>query len=537
MPFDPDKYLSDSGGFDPDAYLGSGSASIFAKGPLKIGKDAFGDTFKEELAKQPGLVQSLVGFGTAISKPIEAVKQIFNSGDNAAIEANKIMEHNAPVASFLGNAATMAIPFGMAGNSLKAAAAIGAGAGLLDPVENAQNGFDVAKGKAINTALGAATGVAGQALANKAGEYISKRLAEIAARRAQGAPIDNTLKEAFDAGLVVPPSSVNPSYLNTLKEGIAGKIATAQVASNRNAPVIDSLAKKAVGLADNAPLTSEAMQQIRSQAYNNGYAPIAGIGNVNTDNAFSAALDRIIANRKAAANSFPNAVKDEITPFIDSVRVNNFDAGDALKMSQLLRDAGSSSYQQGNKDLGAAQKSVAKAIEDQIERHLEGQGQNGAELLQQFRDARTLMAKAHTVEDAIVEGGGTINARKLAQRAQAGKPLSGDLATIGNFANNFPKATQPAQQVGGPGVNKLSHLAALLAGGGAGLAGGPVVGLATAGAAEALPPLMRARLLSNAVQSGIAESKYAPRLDSKLARLLQYSPVAGTVLGLNALGQ
>jgi hypothetical protein len=159
-------------------------------------------------------------------------------------------------------------------------------------------------------------------------------------------------------------------------------------------------------------------------------------------------------------------------------------------------------------------------------------------LLKNFRNARQLMAKAHTVEDAIVEGGGTVNARKLAQRVQAGKPMTGELATIGNFANNFPRATQPATQIGGPGVSKLSHLGALLFGGGGGAAiGGPAGAVAGAAAMEAMPYALRARMLSNAAQQAALNSKYAPGASTRLASLLQYSPVAGTVLGLETLGQ
>ena len=61
--------------------------------------------------------------------------------------------------------------------------------------------------------------------------------------------------------------------------------------------------------------------------------------------------------------------------------------------------------------------------------------------------------------------------------------------------------------------------------------------IAAAAAMEGLPYALRARMLSKAAQQAAAESRYAPRLDSKLARLLQNSQVGGTVLGLETLGQ
>lgn len=529
--------------------------SIFAKGPLKIGKDAFGDTFREELKAQPWGIQQIVGAGTALGNLVEGAKQFAFKGNEQNIEANKIMEQNAPVASFIGNASLAAVPFGIAGNSLKAAGAVGAGLGILNPVEGDQSKENVIKGKAINTTLGGVTGVAGQAIANKAGQYISNKLQGIQEARIRNAPLDKTIQDAMDAGLVVPPSSVNPSFLNTLKEGVSGKIATAQVASNRNAPVIDALARQAVGLPENAPLTSEAMQAIRKQAYQQGYEPIASIGRIPTDKQYAQALDNITKKYNGVADDFPGAVPDDIPKLVGYFNKADFDAGNAIKAVQFLRDTAAEDFRKGNTGIAKAAKDIAGALEDQIERNL-SQVTNGAQtlhpyfdkygtqaygtgqdLLQNFRDARQLMAKAHTVEDAIVEGGGSINAKKLAARAQAGKPLSGELETIGKFANNFPKATQPAMQVGGPGVSKLTHLAALGMGAGGAAAGGPVGAIAAAAAMEGLPYALRARMLSKAAQQAAAESRYAPRLDSKLARLLQNSQVGGTVLGLETLGQ
>lgn len=687
MAFDPDQYLAASAGFDPDAYLGTK--------PAKIGREAFGDIFRAELAKESPLNQALVGFGSAAGNVIQGVKQIFGQGNQSDIEANKIMESNAPVSAFAGNVAATAIPFGLAGNSLRAAGAVGAGIGALNPVEGEQTFSNIVRGKAINTALGAATGVAGQAVANKAGGYIADKLQAIQRARGQNAPIDQTLRDALDAGLMAPPSSVNPTFLNTMKEGISGKIATAQVMSNRNAPIIDDLARRAVGLPKGAPLTSEAMQAIRGGAFDVGYKPVTGAGTISTDDVYRDALGKLVADYQGAARSFPGAVGDDVTGlvmgrqvggspdkriFVDGmgqivkdidipsqpktrsflhelkksgglnpseladlgvdkvnksapgllnkngrtmdrvvewmeqhgwvspqdiamaerdgvggshelardmirsalnkdpvihpmdgdavynfnlamrnlddmgikqvkipgteattkggINVADFDAGDAIKMSQILRDNANKAFRDGDTGLGKASKGAAKAIEDQIERHLAGQGKDGEKMLRNFRQARMLMAKAHTVEDAIVEGGGTINARKLAQRVQAGKPMTGELATIGNFANNFQRATQPATQVAGPGVSKLTHLASLMLGGGGGAAmGGPVGAVAGAAAMETLPYALRARMLSKAAQQAAIDSKYAPGASTRLASLLQYSPVAGTVLGLETLGQ
>jgi hypothetical protein len=260
-----------------------------------------------------------------------------------------------------------------------------------------------------------------------------------------------------------------------------------------------------------------------------------------TDAAYEGALNSLVMGQKRAASSFPNAVKDEIAPFVDSMRVKQFDAGDAIAMTRILREKASGAYQKGDKDLGKAYRSVSKALEDQIERGLSRQGQNGAELLNNFRDARTLMAKSHDIEDAIVKGGGTLDARVLARKAQRGKYMTDEVATIANFANNFGKSAQPAKQIQGPGVSKLDYAMSVLGGGaGASLAdegsGGMGAGL---GALATImgPKAARAYLLSGRSQNALRDI-YRLGLPTRAANsLLQYAPAGGTVFGLNALSQ
>lgn len=511
--------------------------SIFANGPLKLGKEGTADSLRQTLQEAGWVNRNLAGVGSAATGLWEGAKQLVGLGNEQNIANNKVIEQAAPVGAFLGNAAVAAVPFGLAGKGIKAATGAGAVVGALSPVEGEQTLGNVVKGKLVNAAEGAVFGGAGQAVANAGGAMLAKALSDKAAQGVKNAPIDKTLKDAIGVGMVVPPTSVNPSLFNQFKEGVAGKIATAQTASNRNGEVIDSLARKSVGLGEKDALTTEAMQGVRRQAYQSGYEPISAIGTVQTDKAYHDAIDAIANKYQGVSKSFPGAVNDDVAKMVAPFRVGNFDSGDALKASQFLRDKANAAFRSGNNEEGMAAKGIAKILEDQIERTLQAGGQDGAKLLDGFRNARKLMAKSHTVEDAIVEGGGTINARKLAQRVQAGKPMSDELSIAGNFANNFPKATQPAQQVSGPGVSKLNFLSAMLAGGGGAMAGG-VPGAAVGALTQLVaPPLMRKSLLSNRVQKGLVPS-YGPTLSNKLtSALLQNSPVGLTALGLESLGQ
>lgn len=510
--------------------------------PMKLsGEGGFQDALRAEVKNADAGTRNIAGFGTALSNVWEGAKQFVGQGDRQRIEANKVIEQEAPVGAVLGNVAMTAIPFGLAGNTIGAAAKVGTVMGALNPVSGEQTAENITRGKILGAATGGTLAAGGQAIANKSGQMIADKMASLATRKAQNAPLEKTLNDALDAGLTVPPSSVNPSTWNTVRESVAGKIATAQEASNRNAPVFEGMARKALRIADDVPLTPEVAQQVRTQAFQRGYAPVEKAGVMETDGAYDGALRAITSTQTRAANSFPAAVKSEIQPFVDSMRVKQFDAGDAIAMTRQLRDMASQAYAKQDKDLGKAYRSVSKALEDQIERGLQRQGKDGAAMLAEFRDARKLMAKSHTIEDAIVKGGGTLDARVIGRRAQAGKPLEDELAVMGNFANNFKKASQPANQIAGPGVSKLDYAMSIFGGGaGAGLAdeGNGAMGAGLGAMATVIGPrAMRAQLLSRHSQNSLRDL-YRLGLAPRAANgLLQYAPVGGAVLGGNALSQ
>jgi hypothetical protein len=507
--------------------------------PAKIGREGFKDILKKELADANPFTRNIAGAGTALSNLYEGAKQFVGAGDQSRIEENKIIEQAAPVGAFLGNAALAAVPFAAVGNSLKAAGAVGAGFGALNPVEGEQTLGNIVQGKLQNAAIGGALGAGGQALANKAGNYFAGKIANRADEAVRNAPIDKTLQDAIDVGLVVPLSAAKPTRFNNLLDSIGGKALTSQEFSNKNAGIIDALARKSVGLGENVPLTGDAMRSVRQAAFDRGYKPLQEIGDVPVDTAYASALDKIAAKYTGPAKSFPGAIDSEVPALAESFKVANFDAGEGLQAIQFLRDKASEAFRKGDASVGKASKEIANALEDQLERRLESAGQNGAVLLKQFRDARKLMAKAHTVEDAIVEGGGSINAKKLGSIAQSklGR-LSDELAIIGNFANNFPSAVKPAQQIQGPGVSALNFLSGGGFGAVGGMAGGPVGAALGVAAPFVVRPMARSLAMSRGTQNALAQRMLglsAP--EASVNALARYLPVGGTVLGLDTFGQ
>ena len=314
---------------------------------------------------------------------------------------------------------------------------------------------------------------------------------------------DDTLREGQAQGFVVTPGSVTPTIGNMLLERIGGKTRVEQLAGVRNQKVTDSLARRAIGLPDDAPLTRDAMRDIRAQEYAAGYAPLANIGRVVADADFKQALQDVTDAFTGASKSFKGAAPQDVQKLVKPYNVADFDAADAIAATRTLRENARNNFQKGEGALGRAQIAVSNALEAQLERSLQvSNNPQAAALLDEFRNSRRRMAVSHAVEDAIVEGTGSVDARKLASDLQKGKLLTGELETAAKFANTFKRVVMTPGAVGTPATQTF---------GGVGMSTRGIIGGATAGlpggiAAAFLPELAAAGaqryMLSGPAQRG-----------------------------------
>lgn len=390
-------------------------------------------------------------------------------------------------------------------------------AGLIKPTENmtpAQKVWDVALQSATggmlspartgaellrSGGLGLISGATGQGVAEATGSPTAGVLASMAAPTAlavrnqmrqpaqmaaeqRNAERDATIRAAQKEGFLVTPGSVSPSTQNVLLERIGGKQRTEQTAASHNQDVADKLARRAVDLPPNESLTSEKMQAIRNQEFTKGYAPLEKIGPVAADNAYLTNLADIENKYLGASRSFPGTVSDSsnqaIRKMVDDHLVSSFDSKHALQEIRALRDQASKNFTAKETGLAKAQIDVANALEAQIERQLIASNTpNAKDMLAQFRASREKMAKAHNIEEAIVEGGGSINPQTLAAMLQRGEKLTGDLAVIARFANIAKPVMKRPGSMGTPAAGSMLGTGAGLAGAGAGIAGAPLMGV------------------------------------------------------------
>lgn len=424
------------------------------------------------------------------------------------------------IGTVLGGVGTMAPAAFIPGvNTAVGGAALGAVSGLVQPVAEGES-------RAMNTAIGGVTGGLAQAGVNKLGTVLANRAtakaAELAAEKTQNAVRDATVQEARAAGFVIPPNQINPgktSALNRLAEGVSGKIQTAQAAAIKNEPVAANIAKRELGLPEDLPLSLDAVKTVRNVA-GEIYKVVKSAGPVQSDDAFARAMNGTVGEYRGLIADFPSQANPQIEALITDLSKPQFNSSSMVELVKRLRNDGFKNIKAMEPEkvaLGRVQLGAQEALEDLMERNLAAQG--AGDLVQVFRNARTLIAKTYTVEKAIEPSTGKLVMSKIGKEYSKGRPLSGGLATIGKFAEAFPRAAQNVNS-SMPGLSPLDAAGSLL---GAVATGSPL------GAALPLArPITRSAILSDAWQNAVSKTpKYElSRLDELLPMLLK-KPMAG----------
>lgn len=393
------------------------------------------------------------------------------------------------------------IPSFARANPMIQGGALGATSGLMTPVSTGETGPELygeaSKNVALGTTLGATLPMAG-------------KLASFLRGKEPTPQMQNIVGQAREAGYVIPPTQANPSLINRLVEGVSGKVSTAQNASLRNQEITNKLTAKSLGLPEDTVITPEVLSNLRNTA-GQAYENLGLSGRIKTSPKFVQALDNIqpYKDAKAALRDFASPEAKPIVDVIDSLKSPSFDVSSAVSKIRLLRNDADIAFRQGNSALGKANREASKVLENTIEAHLVNTKQT--DLLDKFKDARQLIAKTYTIEKALNQTTGTVDAKKLANELKKGKPLSGELKSVAEFSQAFPKAVQTPEQMGSlPQLSPLDYLAGVVGGS---ATGGP-------GAAVGLVrPALRSVALSQPVQNRLLPS--APNVDRRnLAKLL-----------------
>lgn len=344
------------------------------------------------------------------------------------------------------------------------------------------------------------------------------------AQQTQAQQLALALKKGQDAGLVVPPQTTNPNFTNAAVETVGGKIATAQGAAVHNAPQIDKLAAQEIGLNPDAPLTVGALKQVRAEA-GKAYQAVRNVGNISTDDQYLQSLTGVAQQASGVAASFPGTKASPLISEVDSMLQPSFDASHAIDKVGQLRDSASMAFRAGDTGTGNGYKTLSNALESQIDRNLSARVAAGDPsvspgMVANWQNSRQLIAKTHSIEDALNETTGHVSATAL---ANSGDPLSGNLKTIADFARIAPKAVQDTAKIGSHGVSHLDTPLTVLTGVLGEHAMGPL-GVLAAGAYPMGRYAARSYALSGMGQSGAvpaAAASYAGPRTAQAAALMQ----------------
>jgi hypothetical protein len=386
-------------------------------------------------------------------------------------------------------------------------------AGLPEPATGAE--------RFANTAGRVITGIAaGGPLSNAVIKGVGLGNVPNVARTAQE-PSRQVLAAAQKEGMVVPPAQVKPYSAGSFLEGMGGTLKTGQLSAAKNQPIINSLAARAVGVTDEA-LSPELLGSIRTQA-GEAYRVIRGAGEVATDADFIKQVTNAAQPFRSAARSFASLENKAISTIADDIAKPSFAADDAVDAIQMLRDKASVAFRAGSNQEGKAFKSMASALEGAIERHLAKQGGQAEEALKAFRSARQLIAKTHTVEDALK--GSNVDVAALGRMLKNGVPLTDELKMLAQFNQQFPGAANLTSALKArPAYSPLDAVTGLSSMAGAAATGNPMV---AAPAAYAIGrPAARHLALSPMLQRGLTKPP---------GRIPWAGLIGGSPAGVNAM--
>jgi hypothetical protein len=245
--------------------------------------------------------------------------------------------------------------------------------------------------------------------------------------------LQQSLSNGQDVGYQVTPNySPTASFLDRLGQGIAGKAQVEQAARVANQGVTNALAARSVGQNPASLVTRQSLQAIRQAAVDKGYAPIQDLdGDIPADAQFLKANAQIKNEHGDELSGNP-----DVTATADLLNTATFDPAKITDQISTLRGRAQDAYAGGRSSAGLAFRKQAGELEALLDRHLQDADDVDPDMLNQYRAARQLIAKTHTIEDNLNPSTGNVDAAGIANALNNGTPLTGDLKTIADFANS-----------------------------------------------------------------------------------------------------
>lgn len=421
-------------------------------------------------------------------------------------------------------------------NTILGAGIVGAAQGAIEPLVEGES-------RLARSALGGAIGSAAQWLIPKAAMALGQRSFNNTVRKSENAAKDAAQAEGRKLGLSVAPSEAGGGRVNDWLESLAGKAALKQDIQRKNAEIIRTkIAPQSIGIGE--PLTPDILAMVRKSQGDAGYAPLDAMGKVNWTPEYVDAL-KSIESKFGRSKALTTSQKvPEVGQLVNELNIGQMSGKQLNETIKDLRELGNKNaaimYGQNPslKQLGKAQVSASKALEDLATQNLTIQGKE--DVIPAMLKAREQIAKTYDLQRALNPVTGDISPSVFAKKLRKGEKLTGKLKTLAEMAVSFPNAfAADAARIPSPGVSAL-NLPTAVAAGAAGVAGGGPAG-AVVGGIPFLRAPARALITSKPYQSMVAQPSYGGHgllgitpgmMDSETARLL--GRLSGAQLGLLA---
>lgn len=323
---------------------------------------------------------------------------------------------------------------------------------------------------------------------------------------ARGPQID-AAADAQRLGIALNPTDIEPSASARAYSAVAGPRgpeALAQV----NKGAVRNVALKELDLPPTAQFNGPAaFDQARSKIAA-PYDEVSKLPTLTADESVRQSLNKLRPDETLiGSDKYAGAINGVIDDALSHV-----DAGltgaQLLKNVQTLRQRARKVYNNKNADLAAldvadTNLAVANALESMLESNI-----SNPKLLGEFRNARAKMAKTYAYEGATDFNTGMIDVKKLARITAKDNALTGDIASLGRIAGNFPDVFSSTAASKFYDLPRLSR-SGLAGGGGAligsnfGLTGSIVGGLVGGGLGELAGAAAAKRIAAPGYQAGL----------------------------------
>lgn len=442
--FDPDAYLAQKpaaapAAFDPDAYLAAvapmarktgtmvdqipGSSVRAPAATQPVGKDfTFGQKVMGAIETVPALVTGALTSplveGSKIVGALTSGKFGTQEGIRAGEETGRRMQER----FYQPRTAAGQQYVGDIGNALASTGLQGVPMNVLGDLQ-----------RGMMPATRAVTDLGGAKVAQRA-ERIAQ---EASAKDWQRASQIEAAQAAQRLGVAVNPAEANPTVKTKLLVNATGDALVNAKAAKANAPKWNDLARKDLGLPENTPLTSEAFEKARS-AHSAPYDNIRKIGVMQASDDVMGELGGLKLDplstsspeKAAKVNAVVDRVMGQVQDGLSGDNVVGQIRGFRKDANQVLKNPNASPI---DIDVAETNLSIANALENLVENNI-----TNPKALDDFRKARTAIAKTYDWERATGVTTKQVDPLQVAKLAEKGKPLTGVLADVANVAGNFP---------------------------------------------------------------------------------------------------